>query len=134
MRAGAAVMNEHIIKRLQADTGGDQKLSGAKKGSKLGTTTRISPGTRIASALIAASPRKGAAQWSWLQKGTQAHDVGRRRDGKGGLHMRVNGGDFKTGAFRVSGSPAKRTFTEGADEGRKPTAEAMRDEIRKVWA
>lgn len=131
VRVGADAFNEAITLRLQRDTGGDMKLSGAGgrrgRSKKLATKTRISGGGRIESATITA---KGA-QWSWLEKGTDAHVVGRRRDGKGGLHMNTGRG-WKTGPWRVSGSPAKHTFSKGVDDGRAAARDAMRDELRRA--
>lgn len=131
VRVGAAAFNEAIDARLATDTGGDMKLSGfggsRRRARKISTKTRISGGGRIASAVIQA---KGGA-WAILEKGAKPHVVGRRRDGKGGLHMNAGGG-WKSGPWRVSGSPAKQTFTRGVDDGRAAAKAAMAEELRKA--
>lgn len=121
VRVGADALNESIMQQLRADTGGDQRLSGfGRRGKKMATTTRISGGGRIASAVI----RARGPQWAIVEKGADPHLVGRRRDGKGGLHMNAGGG-WRTGPWRVSGSPAKRTLSKGRDRGRAPALAAM---------
>lgn len=133
VRVGADAANVKIIERVRQDTGGDQQLSGTgtKGRKKLATTTRVSGGVSIGTANIAASPARGKAQWSWLERGTQPHTVGRRRDGKGGLHM-TPGAGWKTGPFRVAGSPAKRTWSEGARAGVEAARTAMLGVVRTV--
>jgi hypothetical protein len=127
VRVGADAFNESITARVRTDTGGDMKLSGfggrSGKGTRIATTTRISGGGRIATATI----RLRGAQAAILEKGARPHTVGRRRDGKGGLHMNVGG--WKTGPWRVSGSPAKQTFTKGIDDGRAAARSAMDAEL-----
>lgn len=131
VRVGADAFNESITARVRQDTGGDMRLSGfAGRGKRIATTTRISGGGRIASATI----RLRGPQAAILEKGAKPHTVGRRRDGKGGLHMTPGASGFKTGPFRVSGSPAKRTFSNGIDDGRAAAREAMQAELRGALA
>lgn len=128
VRVGADALKESITDQLRRDSGGDAKLSGfGRRGRKMATNTRISGGGRIASAVIKAR----GPQWAILEKGTDAHLVGRRRDGKGGLHMNAGRG-WRTGPWRVSGSPAKRTFSKGVERGRRPAVSAMAERKRQV--
>lgn len=130
VRVGADAFNEAIAERVRKDTGGDARLSGfGRRGKRVATTTRVSGGGRVASVVI----RMRGPQAAILERGAQPHVVGRRRDGKGGLHM-TPGGDWRTGPFRVSGSPAKRTFTLGVEAGRARARDAMQDELRKALA
>jgi hypothetical protein len=135
VRAGAAEMSQAILTNLKADTGGDQRLSGftRRPGAhpKMAVTTKISPGTRISTATIEASPRRFRGMWSILESGTAERIVGqltRKTTGPGGKHMKV-GSDWHTGPWSAGSSPAKRTFSEGVLLGGRDADRAM----TRVW-
>ena len=139
VRAGAAAMSDAIIEELVAATHGDRILSGTTKGrrprrTKLATTTTVSGGRAIATATVAASPRRGRAQWSWLESGTGIRVVGeltRKTTGPGGKHMSI-GGIWRTGPWSAGSMPAKHVFSEGVTRGIPDAERAMEAEFRKV--
>jgi hypothetical protein len=129
VRAGAEAMNREIIAELKADTGGDQALSGfgrSRRGrkTKLATTTTISGGRALASAVIKASPKRARGMWTIIEEGTGERISGRKRGG-GGLHMEIPGEGWRTGPWSAGRSPAKHTFTDGVRRGTRPAEQAM---------
>lgn len=131
VRAGAAEMAKAILTNLRADTGGDQRMSGftRRPGAhpKMAVTTKVSPGTRLATATIEASPRKLRGMWSILESGTAERIVGqltRKTIGPGGKHMKI-GSAWHTGPWSAGHSPAKRTFSEGVRVGTRDAERAM---------
>ena len=129
VRAGAEEMNRAIIAELRADTGGDQALSGMSKGrrgrrTKLATTTTVTSGISIASAIIKASPRRARGIWAIIDEGTDERIVGRRRGG-GGKHMHIPGEGWRTGPWSAGRSPAKHTWSDGVRRGTGPAERAM---------
>lgn len=129
VRAGAAEMSDAILTNLKQDTG-DQRMSGAgrrRRSQKMAVTTKISPGTRIATAAVAASPRSLRGMWSILESGTAERIVGelkRKTVGPGGKHMN-SGAGWHTGPWSAGRSPAKRTFSEGVRLGTRDAERAM---------
>jgi hypothetical protein len=135
VRAGAEAMNRQIIAELKADTGGDQALSGMGKGrrgrkTKLATTTTVTGGVRIATAIIKASPRRARGQWAIIEEGTGERISGRKRGG-GGLHMHIPGEGWFTGPWSAGRSPAKHTFTDGVRRGVAPAERAMAEAFER---
>lgn len=120
VKAGASVFEDALKQSVQRDAGSDQRLSGAKK-NKLATATKTSGGEFLATATVQAN-KPARAQWSWLEKGTSPHTVGKK-------HMLV-GGAWKTGPWRVGGSPSKRTFSDAVTQARSKAVEAMKDVLR----
>jgi hypothetical protein len=141
VRAGAAEMQKAVTIRLKRDTGGDQRMSGFTRRpgrhARMTVTAKISPGTRIATATIEASPRKFRGMWAILEGGTAERIVGqlKRKNkavGPGGKHMNSAAGDaegWKTGPWSAGHSPAKHTFTYGVHDGATDAQRAMDD----VW-
>jgi hypothetical protein len=103
--AGIGVVDDAITNRLRADTGGD---GGFSRGRRMGrATTRIVKATGSAEVVADGS----RAVWTILEDGTSSHDV-----------VAPSGGFLRTpyGPRRkvhVSGVPARRTFTAGAEQG-----------------
>jgi hypothetical protein len=99
------VVDDAISARLNADTGGDGMLS---RGRKLGrATTQITK--RPGEAQV--EPSGSRQVWGILQGGTVAHVVEAR---KGHVLATPYGPRPRV---HVSGAPARRTFTEGAERG-----------------
>lgn len=113
-----ALVDDEIKRQLARDTGGDGALS---HGRKLGrATTTVS--TRNGEAEVTASGSRNV--WGILQGGTSAHVVNAPRGG----YLATPYGPRRS--VRVSGAPARKTFTEAADRG---LDDASR-ELQSTWS
>ena len=135
------IVHDALIDQLQADTGGDQAMSGFAKGRyrldvKL-TPLRNPPGVRIIPA------NKQAGMWTILDSGRSSFTVAaraRRRHKRGtkkgtarAAAMNVNGA-WRAGPWHVGGTRGHRTWSTGRDKGYDLALDAVRDALHKAVA
>jgi hypothetical protein len=70
--AAAATVRKAVIAQARADTGGDLRLSGLKRGQAF-TVTVKKTGSNIVTAEMKAGPPRQRAPWFWLNEGTRPH-------------------------------------------------------------
>lgn len=112
LRAASKLVEDEIIKQLNADTGGNGALSNAPKLKAASTRVRITSD--------AAYIRNAGSKviWAWLEEGTGAHTIRRkRRAGRGrrGRALRTPYGP--RASVSVRGMTAKNTWTKGSEAG-----------------
>lgn len=112
MRAAAREVDSAIKLSLRADTG-DGRLSNMGNALLTTKTTYTGRGSFVVADITPGSRSRGA--WAILQRGTRPHVIrprARRR-----YNVLAIGGNVITGGVAVSGSPAKRTWTNGTARG-----------------
>ena len=118
------------------DVGGDLAMSNFGRGrTKIRLKDDFKSGSGQASVTLKPWP-SSAAPWSWLESGTSAHKVGRRRkrNSTGRLQRRrmVIGGNVRSGPWVVRGMAPKRTFSRIEARADREVKRIGLEEVKRV--
>lgn len=92
-KAAGVRLRRELIAAARRDTGGDARLSGDRRGVRLGAAARVTERGDLTELIVRATPSSGP--WLWVNSGTDP-----RRQGDG----------------RHPGTPAKHTFDEVVEQ------------------
>lgn len=133
------IVHDALIKQLQADTGGDQAMSGFAKG-RYRMDVKITP-LRNPAGVRLTPANKQAGMWTILDSGRSSFEVAartRRRHKRGvkkgtarAAAMNV-GGAWRAGPWRVGSTSGHRTWSKGRDRGLDEALVAIRDQFHKA--
>lgn len=124
----AGEIADATLARCRADLGGDARFSGmGSSGPRLDVETKTASGGDAAVVVVPSN----AGIVTILEEGTRPHRIGSKRPGSRAIRV---AGTWITGPVTVSGSPAKRSWSRGIEDGRPAAVRAAHDELGKAVA
>lgn len=120
VRAAAKAVNREMRPTIAGDLGGDVVMSGLGRAAAKTKTDITSLGARLSIAKV--TPAKRArGLWAILEDGTKPHSIAPKRLRRSSV-LKI-GDDVVSGAVRVRGVRAKRTWTRAIEASRGKTTE-----------